>query len=305
MRLVNFILLALLAAPALGAARVSSADIQILLDRAGFSPGEIDGRAGANTKRALAAFQHAADLDATGRLDEATLSALRQAAGGNGLWRQLRLTEEDLRGPFVKVPEDMMAKAELPALGFGSALEAIAETFHVSPKFLAKLNPGVRLEPGAVLRVPNVRTLAEADDDESAAAADVEVSKRGNYVAARDAAGRLIFFAPATSGSERDPLPIGEWKVRGVSKNPTFSYNPDLFWDADAEHSKAKIPAGPNNPVGLVWIDLDKEHYGLHGTAEPGKIGHSESHGCVRMTNWDALRLAAMVKSGTPVRFVS
>jgi lipoprotein-anchoring transpeptidase ErfK/SrfK len=302
MRFVNLIPLVLLAAPALGATRVSSADIQVLLDRAGFSPGEIDGRAGANTRRALVAFQNAADLDATGHLDETTLAALHQAAGGNGLWRQLRLTEEDLRGPFVKVPQDMMAKAELPALGYGSALEAIAENFHVSPKFLAKLNPGARLEPGAVLRVPNVRPPAEPGGDK-AAAAGVEVSKTANYVAARDAAGRLIFFAPATSGSEHDPLPIGEWTVTAVARHPEFRYNPDLFWDADPEHSKAKIPAGPNNPVGAAWVDLSKEHYGIHGTPEPGRVGHTESHGCVRLTNWDAARVASLVKPGTPVGF--
>ena len=110
--------------------------------------------------------------------------------------------------------------------------------------------------------------------------------------------------ATITAGSEKDPLPIGQWKVKGIAKDPTFHYNPDLFWDADADHAKAKIPPGPNNPVGVVWIDLDKEHYGLHGTPEPSRVGHAESHGCVRLTNWDTLRLAAMVGKGTMVEFV-
>jgi len=110
--------------------------------------------------------------------------------------------------------------------------------------------------------------------------------------------------APVTSGSEHDPLPIGAWTVTSVVRNPTFNYNPDLFWDADPAHAKAKIPPGPNGPVGVVWIDISKPHYGIHGTPEPGTVGHTSSHGCVRLTNWDALKLAAMVGKGTKVEFV-
>jgi lipoprotein-anchoring transpeptidase ErfK/SrfK len=280
---------------------LSITEIQILLDRAGFSAGEIDGRGGANTRNALVAFQKAAQLDASGRLDDTTEAMLRQAGNEGPMWRTYTLTEDDVRGPFVPVPDDMMKKSELASLGYGSAREAIAEAFHVSPTLLARLNPGARFVAGEELRVPNVR---HAPEESKVRAAQVEVSKNGNYVSALDAQGRLIFFAPATSGSEHDPLPLGTWTVKGVSRNPTFAYNPDLFWDAESDHTKAKLAPGPNNPVGLVWIDLDKEHYGLHGTAEPGKVGHAESHGCVRMTNWDALRLASMVEAGTPVRFV-
>jgi lipoprotein-anchoring transpeptidase ErfK/SrfK len=121
----------------------------------------------------------------------------------------------------------------------------------------------------------------------------------------KDASGRVLLFAPVTTGSDRDPLPIGEWKVNGVQFNPVFNYNPDLFWDADPAHAKARIPSGPNNPVGLVWIDLSKEHYGIHGTPEPATIGRSQSHGCVRLTNWDALKLAGLVKPGTKVVFTN
>jgi lipoprotein-anchoring transpeptidase ErfK/SrfK len=110
-------------------------------------------------------------------------------------------------------------------------------------------------------------------------------------------------FAPVTVGSEHDPLPLGTWKVSGIQHDPTFFYNPDLFWDADPSHAKAKIPPGPNNPVGLVWIDINKEHYGLHGTPEPSRVGYTESHGCVRLTNWDAVKLAGLVKPGTRVVF--
>jgi lipoprotein-anchoring transpeptidase ErfK/SrfK len=119
----------------------------------------------------------------------------------------------------------------------------------------------------------------------------------------RDAQGQVLFHAPVTSGSEHDPLPIGEWSVTAVVRHPTFNYNPDLFWDADPAHAKATIKPGPNNPVGVVWIDLSKEHYGLHGTPNPSRVGHTASHGCVRLTNWDALKLAAFVRKGTPVHF--
>ncbi len=131
----------------------------------------------------------------------------------------------------------------------------------------------------------------------------VIVSKEKSTLTILDADGKVIFHAPVTSGSERDPLPLGEWKVTGTQKNPAFFYNPELFWDANPAHAKAKIPAGPNNPVGVVWIDITKEHYGLHGTPEPGRIGYAQSHGCVRLTNWDAQRVAAVVRPGTRVVF--
>jgi len=118
-----------------------------------------------------------------------------------------------------------------------------------------------------------------------------------------DATGNLLFHAPVTSGSEHDPLPIGNWKVTVVQRMPVFNYNPDLFWDANPTHSKARIPSGPNNPVGVLWIDLSKEHYGIHGTPEPSRIGHVQSHGCVRLTNWDAARVAQWARPGTPVVF--
>jgi lipoprotein-anchoring transpeptidase ErfK/SrfK len=131
----------------------------------------------------------------------------------------------------------------------------------------------------------------------------VEVSRDDSALRVLGSDGALLFFAPVTSGSEHDPLPIGNWHVTSVDRLPRFHYNPDLFWDADPTHAKAVIPPGPNNPVGVVWIGIDVEHYGLHGTPEPGNIGHAQSHGCVRMTNWDADRVAGMVTVGTPVVF--
>ncbi|MGE5813093.1 MAG: L,D-transpeptidase, partial [Acidobacteriota bacterium] len=131
----------------------------------------------------------------------------------------------------------------------------------------------------------------------------IRVTRSSSSLRAEAADGRVVFYAPVTTGSEHDPLPIGQWKVTAVLWTPEFHYNPDLFWDADPAHAKAILPAGPNSPVGVVWIDLDKEHYGLHGTPEPSLVGKAASHGCVRLTNWDAARLAEMVHPGTAVVF--
>jgi lipoprotein-anchoring transpeptidase ErfK/SrfK len=294
--------------------------VQVALDRAGFSPGEIDGQGGGKTRLALSAFQAANNLPASGTADEATLTALHVAPEPTTSYT---ITQHDVAGPFIgSMPKDMMAGAKLPAFGYTTPLEALAEKFHSSQTFLRRLNPGASWKPGEVIKVPDVdpfelpgktqakpaaargtasKPSAAAPAKEAAALVEVVLNGATKSLVVRDSGGQVLMHAPMTSGSEHDPLPIGEWKVTGVSWNPTFNYNPDLFWDANPAHSKAKIAPGPNNPVGVVWVDINKEHFGLHGTPEPSTIGRTESHGCVRLTNWDAARLAKLVGPGTKV----
>jgi lipoprotein-anchoring transpeptidase ErfK/SrfK len=267
---------------------------QVLVDRAGFSPGEIDGNGGTNTDNAIDAYQRV-----TGSRIEDLVAAMQEPPT-----IKYTITAEDAATPLVRsIPRDMMAKARLKRLNYTSQLEMLAEKFHASPALLKRLNPRLRLGAGQQIVVPNVHVVTDAEGKPQPDLV-IHVSKSFSTLWVTDGAGKTIMHAPVTSGSEHDPLPIGTWSVTAVSRNPSFNYNPDLFWDANPAHSKAKIPAGPNNPVGVVWIDLSKEHYGIHGTPEPSTIGHTESHGCVRLTNWDALRLAAMVGKGTRVEFV-
>ncbi|MGY1458663.1 MULTISPECIES: L,D-transpeptidase family protein [unclassified Luteimonas] len=267
---------------------------QVLLERARFSPGEIDGLGGENTQRAIAAFQRSRDLTASGELDAATWEALNMDAAP--VLVEHELAAGDVAGPFRQLPDDMIEKAKLDALGFESAAEALGEKFHASPALLQRLNPDTDLAAaGTRILVPGVTAAAPLPE-----IAKVVVDKSDSVVQLLAADGTVAAQFPASTGSEHDPLPIGEWTIQGVALDPTFHYNPDLFWDADPSHAKATLAPGPNNPVGVAWVDLSREHYGIHGTPLPAHVGKTDSHGCIRLTNWNVRALAEAVKPGTP-----
>ena len=268
---------------------------QVLLDRAHFAPGEIDGAFGSNMRNALSGYQGAKGLPVTGQLDAATWTALSQ--DGAEMVVPYTLTDADTAGPFVAIPEDMAGKAALASLGYANAAEGLGEKFHVSPTLLARLNPGKDFKKtGDQIMVPNVLGTEPLPK-----ASKIVVSKAGRVLTIYDTEGKLMAQYPASTGSAHDPLPIGNWKVNGVARHPTYNYNPKLFWDAKAGDKKATVPAGPNNPVGVAWIDLSKPHYGIHGTPVPAAIGKTESHGCIRLTNWSVQEVAALIAPGTQV----
>lgn len=306
---------------------------QVILDRIGFTPGVIDGKMGMSTVNAIKGFQESRGLTVSGELDEPTRQAL-------GQWQHIPATRvvtippEFANDRFVTIPEDRKQQAKLETMGYESLGEKIAERFHTTPQVLAELNPqlggtatsgegqapAIAYRAGMRLRVPNIgadrfdpaavkdakwaqtlRMLGVGTDQPKAA--KIVVDKSDAVLRVLDDKGKLIAQFTATMGSSQFPLPIGTWKILGVGYNPPWQYNPALLADAPKSDPKLEIPPGPNNPIGVVWIDLSKEHYGIHGTSEPSQIGRAESNGCIRLTNWDAARLAQMVGSGIEAVF--
>lgn len=268
---------------------------EILLDRAHFSCGAIDGNFGTNLQTTVAAYQHDRHMEQTGKLDAATWSSLNSDNAPS--LTNYTITADDEKGPFVSVPHDMMEQAELPYLGYASALDELGERFHSTPTLLKALNPNADFTMvGQQLLVPNVMTMPPAGT-----AARVFVSKNEKSVRVYDQDGKLMAFYMATIGSTHDPLPLGDWKVTTVQRNPEFHYDASLFWDAKDPDDRATIKPGPRNPVGIAKVGISKPHYGIHGTPDASKIGHTFSHGCIRLANWDAWELASLVQPGMPV----
>jgi lipoprotein-anchoring transpeptidase ErfK/SrfK len=267
---------------------------QILLDRARVSPGEIDGVYGDDFRIAVKGYQENHGLKPTGIIDPEMWRRLDSDAGP--LLLTYTITKADEKGPFQPEPTDIQEKAKMKWLGFETPGEELGERFHCSPKLLAELNPGEKLDTaGERITVPNVRHA------EVRLASRVVVSKSKRTVIAYGVGGKELAQYPTTIGGTHDPLPIGHWTITSVVHYPWFNYDPELFWNADPKKATAILPPGPRNPAGTAWIGLSKEHYGIHGTPDPGHIRHGESAGCIRMTNWDVADLSRMVRRGTPV----
>ena len=302
---------------------------QVLLDEAGFSPGPIDGRKGSSQAKAIRGFQQARGLPVTGEFDEKT----RQALSGDGRQATIdvQLTADDVGGQFTfpmpKEPED---QEKLSFLGYRNMLEKLAERYHTTPETIVALNgPEKLIGVGQTLTLPNVvpssRDYSGANPKQEPllAALNVEASQpRGDFVVVDKSEGtlkvyegefpsgtkidgKLIAQFPVTTGSSHDPLPLGNWKATTYSFLPPFNYQPNLFWDVSDDKAERRLPPGPKGMVGVAWLDLTKEHYGIHGTPEPELIGKTQSHGCLRMTNWDVMRLSLIMKPGFRAKFVA
>ena len=277
---------------------------QVYLDRADFSSGALDGRWGRNSAITTWWWQRSHGLEATGEMDEPTFRSVAQAAGNAPAVQTYTLTADDVKGPFVSIPDDIYEKAKLDCLCYESLKEKLAEKFHTSEDFLDRLNPDVKfhdLQPGQTIVAPNVRPPATADNFD---VAKVVVSIVGNTFNAFDASGRLLFHAPTTVGSKYDPSPNETVKVVKVVQDPHFHYQPTLFHEVPDTDPEAQLKPGPNSPVGVVWIALSKAHFGIHGTADPESIGYASSHGCIRLTNWDAEEMSHRVRPDVEVAFV-
>ncbi len=272
-------------------------EAQVLLDRARFSPGVIDGYGGGNTRRAIEAYQRANSMTVTGRVDAELLGALRSTSGRD-VFTRYTITESDVAGPFIAVPDGMEAMAELETLAYASPAEALGERFHMAQAFLQALNPQADFGKAGT----EIVVVAARKKELDAAVARIEVDGANATLRAFAEDGRLLATFPATVGSADFPSPSGEMTVRALAPEPKYYFSPEgRDWGPDR---KLTIAAGPNNPVGSTWIDLSKDGYGIHGTPDPRLIGKTASHGCVRLTNWDARALGQAVKPGTVVEFV-
>jgi lipoprotein-anchoring transpeptidase ErfK/SrfK len=273
--------------------------VQILLDRARFSPGEIDGRFGDNVEKALQAFAEVNSL-ASGKVLTPEIWSKLQQASSDAVIADYVLTERDIKGPYIeKLPAKMEDMKSLKALSYTGPKEALSERFHMSQDLLGALNPGQKFDrAGAKINVVNL------PKDAPAKTARIEVDKSRETVRAFAKDGTLIAFYPASVGSEEKPTPSGTLKVVSIQPNPTYRYDPEYKFKGVKSTKPFTINPGPNNPVGAMWIGLSQAGYGIHGTNEPSRVSKTESHGCVRLTNWDVARLAQSLKKGVAVTFI-
>ncbi|MCL6730649.1 L,D-transpeptidase family protein [Sphingomonas hankyongi] len=303
---------------------------QVLLDAAGFTAGVIDGKKGSSLIQAIKGFQEAKGLQINGKLDAPTRQALLQQ--NRQSTRMIRLADEDVSGPFVyPFPKKYEDQAKLKFLGYRNMLEKVAERYHTTPATIVALNgPDKLIGPGQILKLPNVvpqsTDYSGANDKQSQLLTMLNVegnAPKADYIVVDKSdgtlkvyrgsppakgekpSGQLVAQFPVTTGSGHDPLPLGTWKTTTYSFLPPFNFQPDLFWDVSDDKAEQKLPPGPNGPVGVAWLDLTKEHYGIHGTSEPQTIQKTESHGCLRLTNWDVMRLSLMLKPGFTAVFVA
>lgn len=272
---------------------------QVLLSRRGVSPGLIDGRDGENYRKAIAQFRRQEMLGEADAMDARTWQALGGDAAGD-IVVEYEISAKDSAHHFAKrIPRDYARQARMKRLAYTSAREMLAERFHMSEQLLVALNPRTNLRKAR----GSISVIAAARVDPPGAAQRVEAVKSTGMVVVYGEGDRILASYPATIGSGETPSPEGEFQIERIVKNPTYHYDPDKNFQQGNNTRKLVLPAGPNNPVGTIWIALSKPTFGIHGTPDPSRVSKNSSHGCVRLTNWDAEHLAAMVKPGMPVRF--
>lgn len=272
---------------------------QVALERVGFSPGVIDGKPGRKTELATREFQRVRGLPATGQLDAATATALGVDASAALATYVVHGDDLAAVGPS---PKKWVEKSQLPRLAYESVAAGVAEKFHCSQGLLARLNSGVdlaRLKPGDVLTVPAI-----SSDPARPQGDHVQINLGEKVVRVLNGQKQLVGLFHCSIAKDKENLPTGAAKVVVIQENPEYTFDPKMWPEVKDVDRKLLIPPGPRNPVGLCWIGLSLPGYGMHGTPAPEMIGKTGSHGCFRLTNWDALRLGKMLRVGATVEFV-